>query len=142
MSVHAGVTVGYRLSCTPGAPASHDAAPSVDEHAGGSARSTLYISQLLPGLPGPMMGMSTPNKIPGGTACDWFPVFEPCATRPMAVARMPVGVVISRPAAGRLPEWHTDRPHLLTKMGSTVEQKSTAVAPTHAPEPVDPAPAA
>src|ERR1019366_427391 len=126
------------LFTTPGAPASHEAP---GEHASGTASSTLYISQLAPGAPGVMIGMSTPKTAAGGTDCEALPVFDPWATRPTAVAWMPCGVVISRPAAGRFPPWQAEPPHLVAKMGSTCEQKSTAVAPEHASEPVYAGPA-
>ena len=116
-------------------------APGVDEHAGGTASSTLYIRQLAPGAPGAMIGMSTPKTAVGGTDCEALPVFDPWATRPTAVAWMPCGVVISSPAAGRLLPWQVEPPHLLAKMGSTCEQKSTPVAPEHASEPVYAGPA-
>ena len=63
----------------------------------------MYISQLSLGPVGEMMGMSMPKMSPGGADCALGPVFEPWATRSIAVVWMPCGVVIRRPAAGSVP---------------------------------------
>ncbi len=97
------------------------------------ASKSLYISQLLAGLPvvlpfASMIGMSSPKSRLGGLAADLGPVFDPCATRPMAVIGMPVVGTSRRPAAGVGAPWQTPRKHWFEMTGLMSRQKSMLTA--------------
>ena len=85
------------------------------------------MSQLLPGLPGSMIGMSTPNSLPpDGGPLERPPVFDPCAMRLSAVAATPALVSRTRPAAALSPlPWQVGTLHFAVKIGRTSRQKLT-----------------
>src|ERR1700722_3172301 len=87
--------LGTVASSAPASAGPIGPAPASTGSGDGMASKSLYISQLFPGLPvvlpfASMVGMSSPKNRLGGLAADLGPVFDPCATRPMAVRGMPL----------------------------------------------------